>query len=226
MSSNYVGLRKSLESTTSVAKQAIDVQAKAAADSKADLEAEHNKHEHRAQELADQGRPAPDRQRQEDHPDRQPRDPDPPAEGRERPQARAGQRDHPRAARPARQERERPRQARRLHHLRRSRPPRGPGQHQPPPGCSPADEDDDLRRQLAGHPHREAQGEHRAASRSATSTASAGSIKIVRHDRPDPGRRHRLLAGLVARRADAVRPDRQDRRQPRRQGRSRRTSSG
>ena len=39
------------------------------------------------------------------------------------------------------------------------------------------------------------------------------------HDRPDPGRRHRLLAGLVAQRADAVRPDRQDRHQPRRQGR-------
>ncbi|MGZ3431357.1 MAG: coiled-coil domain-containing protein [Isosphaeraceae bacterium] len=51
MSSNYVGLRKSLESTTSVAKQANDIQAKAASDSKADLEAEHNKHEQLRQEL-------------------------------------------------------------------------------------------------------------------------------------------------------------------------------
>ncbi len=51
MSSNYLGLRKSLESTTSVAKQANDIQAKAASDSKADLEAEHNKHEQLRQEL-------------------------------------------------------------------------------------------------------------------------------------------------------------------------------
>ena len=61
MSSNYLSLRKSLESSTSVAKQANDVQTKAAADSKADLEAEHNKHEQCAR-AADQGRPAPDRQ--------------------------------------------------------------------------------------------------------------------------------------------------------------------
>lgn len=51
MSSNYLGLRKSLESTTSVAKQANDIQAKAASDSKTDLEAEHNKHEQLRQEL-------------------------------------------------------------------------------------------------------------------------------------------------------------------------------
>jgi hypothetical protein len=51
MSSNYVGLRKSLESTTSVAKKQIDVEAKAASDSKADLEAEHNKHESERQTL-------------------------------------------------------------------------------------------------------------------------------------------------------------------------------
>ena len=51
MSSNYLGLRKSLESSTSVAKQANDIQAKAASDSKADLEAEHNKHEQMRQEL-------------------------------------------------------------------------------------------------------------------------------------------------------------------------------
>src|SRR5208337_474333 len=51
MSSNYLGLRKSLESTTSVAKQANDIQAKAASDSKADLEAEHNKHEQLRQGL-------------------------------------------------------------------------------------------------------------------------------------------------------------------------------
>ncbi len=51
MSSNYQGLRKSLESTTSVAKGANDIQAKAAADSKADLEAEHTKHESERQSL-------------------------------------------------------------------------------------------------------------------------------------------------------------------------------
>ena len=51
MTSNYHGLRKSLESTTSVAKGAIDIQAKAATDSKADLEAEHNKHESERQSL-------------------------------------------------------------------------------------------------------------------------------------------------------------------------------
>ncbi|MBV8488077.1 MAG: hypothetical protein JO161_07340 [Planctomycetaceae bacterium] len=51
MSSNFVGLRNSLESTTKVAKTAIDIQAKAASDSKADLEAEHAKHEQSRQEL-------------------------------------------------------------------------------------------------------------------------------------------------------------------------------
>ena len=80
MSSNYLGLRKSLESTNQRRQAAqIDIQAKAASDSKADLEAEHTKHESERQIAPDQGRPAPDRQRQEGHPDRQPRDPDPPA---------------------------------------------------------------------------------------------------------------------------------------------------
>ncbi len=51
ISANYLGLRKSLESSTTVAKQANDIQAKAAADSKADLEAEHTKHEQSRQEL-------------------------------------------------------------------------------------------------------------------------------------------------------------------------------
>jgi hypothetical protein len=51
MSANYLGLRKNLESTTSIAKQQIDVQAKNASDSKADLEAEHNKHESERQTL-------------------------------------------------------------------------------------------------------------------------------------------------------------------------------
>ncbi|MGC8642893.1 MAG: coiled-coil domain-containing protein, partial [Isosphaeraceae bacterium] len=51
MSANYVGLRKSLESSTEVAKKQIDVQTKAFNDSKADLEAEHNKHEQSRQEL-------------------------------------------------------------------------------------------------------------------------------------------------------------------------------
>ncbi len=51
MSSNYVGLRQSLESTTSVSKKQIDAEAKAASDSKADLEAEHNKHESERQSL-------------------------------------------------------------------------------------------------------------------------------------------------------------------------------
>ena len=51
MSSNFVGLRNSLESTTKVAKTAIEIQTKAASDSKADLEAEHAKHEQSRQEL-------------------------------------------------------------------------------------------------------------------------------------------------------------------------------
>jgi hypothetical protein len=51
MSANYVGLRKNLESTNAVAKGQIDVQTKAFTDSKADLEAEHNKHEQSRQEL-------------------------------------------------------------------------------------------------------------------------------------------------------------------------------
>lgn len=51
VSNNYIALRRNLESTTSVSKQQIDVQAKAAADSRADLEAEHNKHEDARQDL-------------------------------------------------------------------------------------------------------------------------------------------------------------------------------
>ncbi|MFO0893098.1 MAG: hypothetical protein U0790_28670 [Isosphaeraceae bacterium] len=51
MSANYVGIRRNLESTTSVAQKQIDVEAKAASDSKADLEAEHNKHEAERQAL-------------------------------------------------------------------------------------------------------------------------------------------------------------------------------
>jgi len=42
---NYLALRHSLESSTSVSKQQIDVQSKAATDSKTDLEAEHSKHD-------------------------------------------------------------------------------------------------------------------------------------------------------------------------------------
>jgi hypothetical protein len=51
MSANFVGLRNSLESTTKVAKTAIEIQTKAASDSKADLDAEHYKHEQSRQEL-------------------------------------------------------------------------------------------------------------------------------------------------------------------------------
>ena len=51
MSTNYLGLRKSLESTTSVAKLANDIQAKAASDSKTELEGEHTNHEKMRQEL-------------------------------------------------------------------------------------------------------------------------------------------------------------------------------
>jgi hypothetical protein len=51
MSANYVGMRKNLESTTAVAKGQIDVQTKAFTDSKADLDAEHTKHEQSRQEL-------------------------------------------------------------------------------------------------------------------------------------------------------------------------------
>jgi hypothetical protein len=48
---NYFDLRRSLESTTEVAKRAIDIQAQAAAESRADLEAEHRKHEAERQTL-------------------------------------------------------------------------------------------------------------------------------------------------------------------------------
>jgi hypothetical protein len=51
MAANYVGLRGNLESATNVAKQEIDVQSKAATDSKTDLETEHNKHEQERQTL-------------------------------------------------------------------------------------------------------------------------------------------------------------------------------
>jgi len=45
MSLDYFALRGNLESATSVAKQQVDVQTKAAADSRTDLEAEHKKHD-------------------------------------------------------------------------------------------------------------------------------------------------------------------------------------
>ncbi len=51
MSTNYLGIRKSLEGSTSVAKQANDIQAKAAADNKVELEGEHSKHEGMRKEL-------------------------------------------------------------------------------------------------------------------------------------------------------------------------------
>jgi hypothetical protein len=51
LSANYVGLRRGLESSNTNAKQMIDVQAKQASDSKADLEAEHNKHDSERQSL-------------------------------------------------------------------------------------------------------------------------------------------------------------------------------
>lgn len=44
LAANEAALRNNLESATSVAKNQIDVQSKAAQDSKSDLEAEHNKH--------------------------------------------------------------------------------------------------------------------------------------------------------------------------------------
>jgi hypothetical protein len=48
---NYLELRRMLESANTNAKQAMDVSAKAASDSKADLEAEHSKHETERQTL-------------------------------------------------------------------------------------------------------------------------------------------------------------------------------
>jgi len=48
---NYLALRQSLESSTSVAKQQVDVQAKQASDNKTDLEGEHAKHEQERQTL-------------------------------------------------------------------------------------------------------------------------------------------------------------------------------
>ncbi len=45
ISKDYLSLRQSLEASTTVAKQQVDVQTKAATDSRADLEAEHKKHE-------------------------------------------------------------------------------------------------------------------------------------------------------------------------------------
>jgi len=51
VSANYVGLKRSLESSNTNAKQQIDVQAKAASDSKSDLESEHTKHESERQTL-------------------------------------------------------------------------------------------------------------------------------------------------------------------------------
>ena len=45
LSVDYAGVRQSLEGATSVAKQQVDVQSKAASDSRNDLESEHKKHE-------------------------------------------------------------------------------------------------------------------------------------------------------------------------------------
>ncbi len=51
VSSNYIALRRNLESTTNVSKQQIDIQAKAAADSRTDLQDEHDRHEDERQVL-------------------------------------------------------------------------------------------------------------------------------------------------------------------------------
>lgn len=51
LAANGAALRNNLESATSVAKNQIDVQSKAATDAKTDLEAEHNKHEQERQVL-------------------------------------------------------------------------------------------------------------------------------------------------------------------------------
>ena len=45
LSVGYAGVRQSLEGATKIAKDQVDVQAKAATDSRIDLEAEHKKHE-------------------------------------------------------------------------------------------------------------------------------------------------------------------------------------
>ena len=51
LAANHAALRNNLESATSVAKSQIDVQTKSAQDTRADLEAEHNKHEQERQIL-------------------------------------------------------------------------------------------------------------------------------------------------------------------------------
>jgi len=51
LSISYENLKRSLEGATGVAKKEVDVQAKAAADSRADLEGEHKKHEEERQIL-------------------------------------------------------------------------------------------------------------------------------------------------------------------------------
>ncbi len=51
LSINYENLKRSLEGATGVAKREVDVQAKAASDSRADLEGEHKKHEEERQLL-------------------------------------------------------------------------------------------------------------------------------------------------------------------------------
>ncbi len=51
LSANYLELRQKLEAATNVAKQQVDVQAKAAEASRSDLEAEHKKHEDERQIL-------------------------------------------------------------------------------------------------------------------------------------------------------------------------------
>ena len=133
-------------------------------DSKADLEAEHKKHEEERQTLADQGRPAPDRQRQAGDRDRQPRAP-----------SSGSRRKSPTRKIETARRRSSASSATSSSRTRRSSTSptatsptsiydRGEVQveHQPPPGRPAPDEDDHLRRRLAGHPHREAQGDHRA----------------------------------------------------------------
>ncbi len=101
LSLNYINLRKSLESSTSVAKQQVDVQTKAAEKSQADVLAEQNKHEEERQILitkvgelqAANDKHATEIANKDDQ--------DQAARGRFRPPARDFDHDHSRAARPA-----------------------------------------------------------------------------------------------------------------------------
>ena len=158
MSSNYLGLRKSLESSTSVAKQANDIQAKAASDSKADLEAEHNKHEQLRQELltkVDQLQTDNDKKTTQianlETQYRQLKD----ESDRKLELANAIIREQRDVLDKNENVLDKPDGYITFVDLDTQR---SSGQHQPPPGCSPADEDDGLQRRLAGCSDREAQG--------------------------------------------------------------------